>query len=256
MELLQKFVEELIEQLPQEDVDCARAFLQHHASDDSRRLHLTTACSGTDNFIDGFTCISNALLGGEGTPWEHIWSCEIDQEKRKWIMLTRPELPALFTTVAALWQKEGINCMKTRPGKGLVTSPILTSWVLGSGFVCKDISSLNGKASGNRTCVGNGTARSGATWKDLMRHVDVHFPKNLFFENVRMLLAVDKAQQLSYADRSPRAIFRIATCRLRFAYSFQGLSINIRISQGPCSCVTRSIAMCVLHLVCFEPACR
>ena len=192
--LLDMFVGMLVDTLSEQDVSDAKAFLASCVGEEYQKT-ISTSCSGSDNFMDAWEAIERKLGVPDCKSIVHTWSCELCEQKRRWLTVTRKDLKTCFATVAALWHEGAVNCFG--PYKGAL-APVTTAWMHASGFVCKDISSLSTTSSANRSCVAKGTARTGSSWKSIMEHVAKFFPLNLFFEQVRMLLAVDKANIMQY----------------------------------------------------------
>ncbi len=135
-----------------------------------------------------FDSIEYALLGTRSLFYNHVFSAEKNPSIRTFIKMSRPTLRTLFTSIEALQHKTALNDVGSEQRATPQAVKVPTSiWCYIAGFVCKDISSLNGHCSANRAACATGTARTGETWTACVMYLKHHRPLCAVFENVAAL---------------------------------------------------------------------
>ncbi len=232
----------LLDRLTSEDKALLASYLNSLIAS-ATPLEVGTGCSGSDCIIDVFDSLEYALCGTRGRCYNHKFSAEKNPDIRSFIAMSRPALQCLFTCIESLEHKTAINALG---GEGRATPPTVSVpsniWCYIAGFVCKDISSLNGHCSSNRSACSSGTSRTGETWSACIKYLKRHKPSNAVFENVTALA--------SSAGEGERSNMDICLDNLRAAgYNAVGLRL---CPYGLGLPVTRAriylIASCVLSL--------
>ena len=199
--LLDFLANDLWARIPDDDRALIKEYVQFCVDNpNTKTWTIGTACSGSEVFMLGNKALERIFGLREGSLFKQLYGAEIDPDKRKFIKVTHPTLPALFSSVATLSMTEGINTI-TSGGLKMQMTPVAQCFLLAAGFICKDISSLNPHAKEARGNVQSGSGRTGGTWKGLMSLCNSpHRPLNCIFENVVQLLANDPSTGTTALD--------------------------------------------------------
>ena len=140
-----------------------------------------TACSGTDSPIFALEAMATALrlLGFSGTsPPTHVFSCECDPAKQKWIEGMCSPLH-LFTNIGELGQ-EFAHDMFNYPMLSYV--PPVTIFI--AGFSCKSVSGLNLLRSAFKHACEVEEGETGITFSGVRKYLSSRRPNMFLLENV------------------------------------------------------------------------
>jgi DNA-cytosine methyltransferase len=166
-----------------------------------RKIRVGTMCSGTDSPILAMRAIADAFHAAQCGSLEvqHIFSCEFDREKQKFLKANYPEMGILFDDVTKLGNKSALDVisgkMKDVPGK---------ADVIIAGFSCKDLSGMNS----HRKALDE-MGQSGQTLQGCLDYVAVHRPRVVIFENVRNISTKSPETDLRPVDLVMVALRRL-----------------------------------------------
>ncbi len=124
-----------------------------------RKMRVGTACSGTDSVVH----VLNRLGDATGWKFEHIFSCECSEIKRRWLKDNFPTLPHIFTDITELHRGKAFDAVT---GKVAVV-PHVDVFI--AGFVCKSVSSENPQRREFADCIGRSSGLTGETFRGVER---------------------------------------------------------------------------------------
>ena len=121
-------------------------------------IRLATLCSGSDGPVVAF----RAACKCAGLEVEHVFSCESDVRKRKWITAHFPDLTRLYNDVHDVGRGRGLNTIS-----GVLEDVPSDIDVVIVGFCCQDVSFDNPSRSSSALGVASGSGRTGGTFASL-----------------------------------------------------------------------------------------
>ncbi len=110
--------------------------------------------------------------------FEHVFQCESDAGKRKWLLEQFPEVPCLFQDAATLSHQK---CYDLKTGTFVV---VPRCDLLMAGFSCKSRSRANNSSSLNKHCVRSQQKETGLTFLYIQDYVQRKHPSVVLLENV------------------------------------------------------------------------
>ena len=153
---------------------------------------LGTACSGTDSPVFVVAALKEIFSkGGQQVNIRHVFSCELDSEKQKWIQEACPELETLFADIRQLRDRNARNVIS---GKFEAVPKV---FLFVAGFSCKDLSALNPNQSSHIHYIGNGEGSTGATFDGVIGYLILHQPNLVILENVCGIATLAKGKVLA-----------------------------------------------------------
>ena len=141
---------------------------------------VTTACSGTDLLVPVmllFFQTSARVLSTAEVEISHLWSCENDEYKSRWIRDVMGcsqvfrDIKDIATGKAAAWQHE-------------VATLVSCGLLYACGFSCKSISALNSQRHKFLTCIRSRKGSTGETFWASYLYIRKYLPLWCWFENV------------------------------------------------------------------------
>ena len=160
-------------------------------------LTIGTACSGSEFYLTALPLIAQELSKriGRQVQFDHRWSCELEPQKRQWIM-DNFSPKKLFDDITAL--AEG-HCHDYVSG---ASAEVDNVDIIIAGTSCKDASRLNPHHMNRLDVVASGTHSTGGTFQGLARLVAKigHRCQMVFLENVASLRDRDPATGRSNFD--------------------------------------------------------
>jgi site-specific DNA-cytosine methylase len=112
---------------------------------------------------------------------KHVFSCESDPKKRKWILDNFPSVTLLFGDVKELHTGMAMNYVT---GK---REPVPAVDIVVAGFVCKSVSIMNSQREQFQDCIRQAKGQTGETFQGVVNYVKVFQPRIVICENVRGL---------------------------------------------------------------------
>jgi site-specific DNA-cytosine methylase len=183
------------------DGNAAGLKLKALANGKSRKIRVGTMCSGTDSPILAMRAIAAAMTAAQcgSIEVEHLFSCEFDKEKQRFLKANFPDMGLLFDDVTKLGNKQALDAisgkMKKVPGQ---------ADVIIAGFSCKDLSGMNR----NRKALDE-MGQSGQTLQGCLDYIAVHRPRMVIFENVRNICTRSQETELRPVDLVMVALRRL-----------------------------------------------
>lgn len=142
------------------------------------------ACSGSGCPTLCAEVLQHALEEvGISVTCRHMYATEIHPAKRSFLKRLFLDLPKLFCDVGELHKGRSLNVKDTPPK----TAAVDEVHIFTAGFPCTDASNLNASSSSgsNRACVANASLRTGAVFRDILKHLRARSEtKMVLFENV------------------------------------------------------------------------
>lgn len=191
----------------------SRRLLEQAAAAAKRRrrpLRVATLCSGTDAPVPVFTHLSKTM----GIEIEHVFSCENDPRKQKWISESFPAVKLLFSDVREVGAGQAVNVLT---GEKVAVPPVD---VVVAGFVCKSVSSENNNRVRFKHCIDEGSGSTGVTFSGVQAYVSWAKPSLVICENVVGLTKRNGGQE-------PQ-IESVANCFRQLGYAFGWACLNSR----------------------------
>ncbi len=149
------------------------------------RLRLGTACSGSDCPVISLEHLAAALRlrlpAGRTLHVDHVFSCESDKAKQRFIRENFPQLRMLFDDVTELGNGRATNVL-TETQEEVPRCDIFVA-----GFVCKSVSMENPNRDDFAGCVTAGVGKTGETWMGVLRYILFAKPAVVICENVEGL---------------------------------------------------------------------
>ena len=143
-------------------------------------VRLGTVCSGSELLMTVLPHVEQACLEHTGYKlrFEHLWSCEIEEDKCRWIAANFA-VPKIFVDICTMANEEG--GMEWRSGE--LQKPEEVDVVVG-GTSCKDASRMNKHQQTRRGAVSSGGWSTGSTFQGYLKVVVVVNAKLVLVENV------------------------------------------------------------------------
>ena len=152
-----------------EQIDLA-AWFQHVKRG---RVHVATACSGTDVPLLVYHGLRKAVMRVLGIPLElvHLFSCERSPAKQAFLRTMYEDMPTLFSDATQI----GMPVAHDQISQKMQPVPEVDHSLL-VGWPCTDVSMMNKFAStlGNRSCVLSGTLRTGGVFRGVVDFCKCH----------------------------------------------------------------------------------
>jgi len=166
-----------------------------------RKMRVGTMCSGTDSPILAMRAIADALHAAQcgSIDVQHIFSCENDRQKQKFLKANYPDMGILFDDVTKLGDKHAVDVISGKT----VEVPAKADVII-AGFSCKDLSGMNR----NRKALDE-MGQSGATLQGCLNYVATHRPRVVIFENVRNICTRSQETNLRPVDLVMVALRRL-----------------------------------------------
>ena len=165
--------------------DCVRHFWERLGTRDRvqfrmrpHTIRVGTACSGTDSVVH----VLKSLGDIAGWKFEHVFSCECSENKRRWLKDNFPTLPHIFTDVTELHKGMAFDAVTG----AVIAVPGVDLFV--AGFVCKSVSSENAQRMQFADCIGRSSGLTGETFRGVEQFCRKYQPAVVICENVSGLL--------------------------------------------------------------------
>ncbi|CAK0804534.1 unnamed protein product, partial [Prorocentrum cordatum] len=153
-----------------------------------------SACSGSDLAFHAIESVLDTFLeswvprSAEACKVKHVFACEKDQKKQKFLQAQFPQLECIFGDVSGLHSRTAKNMINDR------RVPIPYVDLFAAGFSCKSRSNANNNSSSHKNCVQEGDldTETGYTFHHIYRYILRSKPRLLFLENVSGLAEKDE----------------------------------------------------------------
>ena len=126
---------------------------------------LGTGCSGSgtpEKMLDVFA----SIVGVDIITFNTMFAVEANAVKRSWLEATMPACSKIFANMAHLKDANAINMKTHQDTPGPPTLSLVDRCeIFVCGWPCTDVSALNPAASSHRTCIRDGTARTGSVFQ-------------------------------------------------------------------------------------------
>ena len=143
-----------------------------------RKLKVGTACSGTDSVMK----VLARLQVATGWEFEHTFSCEFSETKRRWLTDNFPGVQHIFVDVTELHKGIALDAVSGRP----VPVPPVDLFI--AGFVCKSVSAENAQRAEFADCIARSSGLTGETFRGVQLFCQEFQPSIVICENVSGLV--------------------------------------------------------------------
>ena len=148
----------------------------------AKPLTIATACSGTDSPVFSVSALVAALrfLGHNVHDVDHIFSCERDASKRKWIQHMCKRVRIIFTDVTEIGNRTAESMVGNKYKQQHVPSVDLFM----AGFSCKSVSGLNNNRLDFADAIYTEEGETGVTFAGAKDYIADKLPRIFLLENV------------------------------------------------------------------------